>query len=205
MAFGRFEFEGQVDDLPIDEWMNDRNSAVAQRDAFDAVGRERWDASTRAGDYLDASRPSDVGALGGAPNYVVSDSRSPMSTTDDLALRQSFLRGEDAEASDMSPSALQFAGYASPAVGGTTLARGISKKDECIRRCTPLLERYQPPGSDKNRWDFRKCVNQCMEGDGKTSPAPLPSTPSPTPPARGRLPWRLMIPRLVPELPLVPV
>jgi hypothetical protein len=47
--------------------MDDQNDQVAQRDALSAVGRERWDASTRSGENLDASRPTDVVALGGVP------------------------------------------------------------------------------------------------------------------------------------------
>jgi hypothetical protein len=272
----RFGLAGSSDDLPIDQWMDDRNGEVGLRDAFDAIGRQRWDASTRTGDYLDASRPGDVVAIGSIPTgFTGSDIARPSSTgsgmsangnpsapavryvraragdkisslvgssnsnaigafaringmdgrnstiyagrvyaipaadgdasADDTALGQHLLGQEDAEAEDASPRVPQLTAYANPAVGGTILARGTSKKDECIRQCTPLLERYQPPGSDRNRWDFHKCVNQCMEGDGKASPAPLPSTPSPAPHGPGRVPWWLMIPRLVPELPLVPV
>ena len=56
MAWGRFGFGNRNDDLPIDDWMDDRNAEVAQQDDFDAAGRKKWDNSTRSGDYLDALR-----------------------------------------------------------------------------------------------------------------------------------------------------
>ena len=52
MAWGRFGFGNRNDDLPIDDWMDDRNAEVAQQDDFDAAGRKKWDNSTRSGDYL---------------------------------------------------------------------------------------------------------------------------------------------------------
>lgn len=35
----------------------------------------------------------------------------------------------------------------------------------CLDLCYPLIERFQPPGSDRNTWDFHKCMNACL---GKT-------------------------------------
>jgi hypothetical protein len=67
MAWGRFGFGSLDDDQPIEFWMDDQNDQVAQRDALSAAGRERWDASTRSGENLDASRLTDVVALGGVP------------------------------------------------------------------------------------------------------------------------------------------
>jgi hypothetical protein len=67
MAWGRFGFGPLDDDQPIEFWMDDQNDQVAQRDALGAAGRERWGASTRSGENLDASRPTDVLALGGMP------------------------------------------------------------------------------------------------------------------------------------------
>jgi len=58
MAWGRFGNGPLDDDQPIEFWMDDQNDQAAQRDAFDAAGRERWDASTRSGENLDASRPT---------------------------------------------------------------------------------------------------------------------------------------------------
>jgi hypothetical protein len=66
MALRRFGYAQPDDDQPIGCWQDDRNDQVAQRDACAAVGAERWAASTRTGENLDASRPSDVVALGGA-------------------------------------------------------------------------------------------------------------------------------------------
>jgi hypothetical protein len=66
MAWARFGFGSPNDDQPIEAWMDDRDSQVAQRDALDAAGRDRWEASTRSGENLDASRPTDIVALGGA-------------------------------------------------------------------------------------------------------------------------------------------
>jgi hypothetical protein len=62
-----------------------------------------------------------------------------------------------------------------PLVGSDTIAEtpdtpaqdvaGSKAKDICIERCYRLLERRLPfPGSDKNLWDFHKCVNNCMAG-----------------------------------------
>jgi hypothetical protein len=34
---------------------------------------------------------------------------------------------------------------------------------ECIEKCYHLLERPLPyPWSDKNTWDFHRCINECM-------------------------------------------
>lgn len=32
----------------------------------------------------------------------------------------------------------------------------------CLDLCYPLLERFQPPGSDRNTWDFHNCMNICL-------------------------------------------
>jgi hypothetical protein len=32
----------------------------------------------------------------------------------------------------------------------------------CLNLCYPLLERRQRPGSDRNTWDFHKCMNACL-------------------------------------------
>jgi hypothetical protein len=34
--------------------------------------------------------------------------------------------------------------------------------DECVNQCMHLLIRPQPPGSDRNEFDFRKCLNRCL-------------------------------------------
>lgn len=46
-----------------------------------------------------------------------------------------------------------------------TKADTSAKKDHCIRICSPILDRSQPPGSDRNTWDFHRCVNACMAAD----------------------------------------
>jgi len=33
---------------------------------------------------------------------------------------------------------------------------------KCLDLCYPLLERIQPPWSDRNTWDFHKCMNACL-------------------------------------------
>ena len=38
-----------------------------------------------------------------------------------------------------------------------------STLSKCIDLCYSLLERYQRPGRDFNEFDFRKCLNACME------------------------------------------
>lgn len=35
----------------------------------------------------------------------------------------------------------------------------------CLDLCYPLLERRQAPGSDRNTWDFHKCMNACLKRD----------------------------------------
>ncbi len=42
------------------------------------------------------------------------------------------------------------------------LAARSDKWQTCLDLCYPLLERFQPPGSDKNDWDFHKCMNICL-------------------------------------------
>ena len=32
----------------------------------------------------------------------------------------------------------------------------------CLDLCYPLLERRKRPGSDRNTWDFVKCMNACL-------------------------------------------
>ena len=33
----------------------------------------------------------------------------------------------------------------------------------CLDLCFPLLERPQHPSSDRNTWDFHKCMNACLQ------------------------------------------
>ena len=42
------------------------------------------------------------------------------------------------------------------------LADGPEAYGRCLNLCYPLLERWQPPGSDRNQWDFHKCMNACL-------------------------------------------
>ena|SRR5689334_8180013 len=36
-------------------------------------------------------------------------------------------------------------------------------RSDCIEKCYQILERWLPfPGSDRNTWDFHKCVTECM-------------------------------------------
>jgi hypothetical protein len=37
-----------------------------------------------------------------------------------------------------------------------------SNYNKCLDLCYPILERFQPPGSDRNTWDFYKCMNACL-------------------------------------------
>ncbi|MGK2921792.1 MAG: hypothetical protein ACSLE4_03230 [Methyloceanibacter sp.] len=34
---------------------------------------------------------------------------------------------------------------------------------KCLYLCYPLLERRQRAGSDRNTWDFHKCMNACLQ------------------------------------------
>ena len=43
------------------------------------------------------------------------------------------------------------------------LAIGRASMNRCIDLCYPLLERLQPAGSDRNEFDFRKCLNECLD------------------------------------------
>lgn len=67
MGWSRFGSAVSDDDQPIEAWMDDQNDQVAQREALASAGRDRWSASTRSGEYLDAGRPADVVALGNGP------------------------------------------------------------------------------------------------------------------------------------------
>jgi hypothetical protein len=72
-------------------------------------------------------------------------------------------------------------------------------KDQCIKQCTPLLERPQPPWSDRNRWDSHRCVNACMDPNRGSSPNSAPSVPARPVPTPTPMPWWMWIPRLIPE------
>jgi hypothetical protein len=82
--------------------------------------------------------------------------------------------------------------------GNVQVASGPSK-DQCIKQCTPLLERPQPPWSDRNRWDFHKCVNAFMDPSRRSGPNSAPSVPVRPVPAPHPTPWWMWIPRLLPE------
>ena len=42
------------------------------------------------------------------------------------------------------------------------LAGGSADWQACIELCYPLLERPSHPSSDRNTWDFHKCMNACL-------------------------------------------
>jgi hypothetical protein len=42
------------------------------------------------------------------------------------------------------------------------LAATRAAMSRCVDLCLPLLLRIQPPGSDRNEFDFRKCLNACL-------------------------------------------
>jgi hypothetical protein len=44
----------------------------------------------------------------------------------------------------------------------TSLAATPAAMGRCVDLCLPLLNRLQPPGSDRNQFDFRKCLNACL-------------------------------------------
>jgi hypothetical protein len=58
---------------------------------------------------------------------------------------------------------------------GTTLSRiiGLARQiassgspldyQRCLDHCYPLLERPQHPASDRNEWDFHRCMNECLQ------------------------------------------
>ena len=42
-------------------------------------------------------------------------------------------------------------------------ASGYSNKYlRCLDLCAPILERFQPKGSDINEWTYRRCIAACM-------------------------------------------
>jgi hypothetical protein len=45
------------------------------------------------------------------------------------------------------------------------LANGPEAYGRCLNLCYPLLERPQTPGSDRNQWDFHRCMNACLGKD----------------------------------------
>ncbi|MFZ3311505.1 MAG: hypothetical protein WB868_03225 [Xanthobacteraceae bacterium] len=42
------------------------------------------------------------------------------------------------------------------------LAADPDSYQKCLDLCYPLLERVEPPWSDRNTWDFHKCMNACL-------------------------------------------
>ena len=42
------------------------------------------------------------------------------------------------------------------------LAASHAAMGRCVDLCLPLLNRFQAPGSDRNQFDFRKCLNACL-------------------------------------------
>lgn len=42
------------------------------------------------------------------------------------------------------------------------LAARSTPMSRCIDICSPILERFQLPGIDRNETDFRKCLNACL-------------------------------------------
>lgn len=42
------------------------------------------------------------------------------------------------------------------------LVGGLGSYAECLNLCYPVLERRQAAGSDRNTFDFYKCMNACM-------------------------------------------
>jgi len=41
-------------------------------------------------------------------------------------------------------------------------AAGPKTYQRCLDLCYPLLERFQPPGVDYNKWDFHRCMDACL-------------------------------------------
>jgi len=68
-------------------------------------------------------------------------------------------------------------------------------REQCIDECVPILERPGGRTSDKNTWDFHRCVNECM--DRLLSPPTPRQEPAPTPKSP---PWWTWIPRIAPEV-----
>jgi hypothetical protein len=64
-------------------------------------------------------------------------------------------------------------GVQAPTTGATTLEKIVTLArrvaagspldyQRCLDLCYPLLERRQRPGSDRNKWNFHKCMNACL-------------------------------------------
>ena len=68
-------------------------------------------------------------------------------------------------------------GQRKPQAGnGTQITQNQSKKSECIKECLWILDRPETrPGSDRNTWDFHKCVNVCMARDPNSLSRTVPS------------------------------
>jgi len=43
-----------------------------------------------------------------------------------------------------------------------SLAASHAEMGRCVDLCLPLLNRFQAPGSNRNEFDFRKCLNACL-------------------------------------------
>jgi len=44
----------------------------------------------------------------------------------------------------------------------TRLAAGSPSMSQCVDLCLPLLLRPQSPGSNRNEFSFRRCLNACL-------------------------------------------
>jgi len=42
------------------------------------------------------------------------------------------------------------------------LAASHAEIGRCVDLCLPLLNRFQSPGSNRNEFDFRRCLNACL-------------------------------------------
>jgi hypothetical protein len=43
-------------------------------------------------------------------------------------------------------------------------AAGPNTYQRCLDLCYPILERFQSPGVDYNKWDFHRCMDACLRG-----------------------------------------
>jgi hypothetical protein len=64
--------------------------------------------------------------------------------------------GGDERAADAAPSVEKILALA------PRLAATRASMNRCVDLCYRLLERFQPPGSDRNEFDFRRCLNACL-------------------------------------------
>ncbi len=133
-------------------------------------------------------------SIAAASNGNQADGYSNTTHTADTPAGYDQIVGE-AQATDPLSGASPIAARPPSAPFELTAGRDDSDDRRCNQECHPILERPKPyPWSDRNEYDYRKCMRECLNRSApKFSPTPqTPSAPQP-------LPWWMLIPRIAPD------